>query len=430
MTIADGYSRASVLMPQKRNPYALSIVRGASGTLIGRLTGFLVVSKSPSARSDNLIYAYGEVPRALDLALRTTRLTNGVVRTLTVNAERMWAALESGFSQATDLAEYVMQTCQLDYRTAYQVVGIAVRQASRDGLRGVDLDGARLDAAAKEYAGQAARAGRPGPDRGARPAADRGDPTLAGGAAPPVVEAMADDCGREAGSLVERARTRRQGFAGRGGGAAGHGRALRRRDRQGRGGVTASNRAEVRIPDEVSVVNVGLPLFAEAVAQQGRPVVNVDWRIPAGGDPDVVAALRRLFGPHAGVIDTANAEVLRRLDRGAPQLVGVRPASDVIPVLRRGQGPAALRPGDRGRRGSATRCAVRCCAAICAEGWAESADQAGDLLGRGRRQARACQRPRCRGPHGDRDGAQTPSGSSSSQTSGVRGVRADRAGIR
>ena len=64
----DGYTRASVLMPQKRNPYALSIIRGASGVLIGRLAGFLAVTKSPSARSDNLIYAYGEVPRALDLA--------------------------------------------------------------------------------------------------------------------------------------------------------------------------------------------------------------------------------------------------------------------------------------------------------------------------------------------------------------------------
>ena len=82
-------------MPQKRNPYALSIIRGASGTLIGRLSGFLAVIKSPSARSDNLIYAYGEVPRALDLALRTTRLTGGVVRTLTVNARadvaRRWS---------------------------------------------------------------------------------------------------------------------------------------------------------------------------------------------------------------------------------------------------------------------------------------------------------------------------------------------------
>ena len=78
VTVADGFSRSSVLMPQKRNPYALSIIRGASGTLIGRLTGFLAVSKSPSARSDNLIYAYGEVPRAIELAIRTTQLSAGV----------------------------------------------------------------------------------------------------------------------------------------------------------------------------------------------------------------------------------------------------------------------------------------------------------------------------------------------------------------
>ena len=84
--LADSYSRASVLMPNKRNPYSLSIVRGASGVLIGRLTGFLAVTKSPSARSDNLIFAYGEVPRALDLCTKITALITGVVDTLRVNA--------------------------------------------------------------------------------------------------------------------------------------------------------------------------------------------------------------------------------------------------------------------------------------------------------------------------------------------------------
>ena len=48
------------------------------------------------------------------------------------------------------------------------------------------------------------------------------------------------------------------------------------------------------LPDRPRVVNVGLSLFADAVAAQGFDVVNVDWRIPAGGDPDVVAALARL----------------------------------------------------------------------------------------------------------------------------------------
>jgi argininosuccinate lyase len=214
VTLSDGFSRSSVLMPQKRNPYALSIIRGASGTLIGRLTGFLAVIKSPSARSDNLIYAYGEVPRALDLAARTTRLSDGVLRTLTVNPERMWAALEGGFSQATDLAEYVMQSCAVDYRTAYQVVGIAVRKASRAGARGMDLDAAALDAAAVEFRG--APLGLTGRDGAAEELAEVLDPravvatrTASGGAAPKVVEQMAADCTAGADRLRGQARDRR-----------------------------------------------------------------------------------------------------------------------------------------------------------------------------------------------------------------------------
>lgn len=212
VTVADGFSRASVLMPQKRNPYALSIIRGASGTLIGRLTGFLAVIKSPSARSDNLIYAYGEVPRALDLALRTTRLTNGVVRTLEVSAAQMWAAVESGFCQATDLAEYVMQACGLDYRTAYQIVGITVRIAHENGLRGIDIDGAMLDSAAQQHNGTSL--GLTGVD-----ISDVLDPrrivetrTVTGGAAPDVVAGMAESCRAAAVELREKADASRTRF--------------------------------------------------------------------------------------------------------------------------------------------------------------------------------------------------------------------------
>lgn len=149
----DGYSRSSVLMPQKRNPYALSIVRGASGVLIGRLTGFLAVTKSPSARSDNFIFAYGEVPRALDLARRVTTLMAGVVRTLQVNADRMREELTNGYAQSTDLAEHLTQIRDIDYRTAYFVVGDVVRDASRAGIRGSDLTAQMINQAAAARTG-------------------------------------------------------------------------------------------------------------------------------------------------------------------------------------------------------------------------------------------------------------------------------------
>lgn len=151
--LAGPYTRSSVLMPQKRNPYSLSIVRGASGVLIGRLAGFLAVIKTPSARSDNYIYAYGEVPRAMDLARRITDLMTGVIETVEVNRERLFDQLQRGFSQSTDLAEYVMLEAGIDYRTAYRVIGHTVREVSRNGRRGLDITGADIDRAATELLG-------------------------------------------------------------------------------------------------------------------------------------------------------------------------------------------------------------------------------------------------------------------------------------
>jgi argininosuccinate lyase len=149
----DSFSRSSVLMPQKRNPYSLSIVRGASGVLIGRMSGFLAVTKSPSARSDNFIFAYGEIPRALDLSLRVTDLMTGVVRTLVVHPDRMRAELDRGYAQSTDLAEYLTVSRQVDYRTAYMVVGDVVRDASQAGIPGRSITAAMIDDAAQARTG-------------------------------------------------------------------------------------------------------------------------------------------------------------------------------------------------------------------------------------------------------------------------------------
>jgi hypothetical protein len=97
--------------------------------------------------------------------------------------------------------------------------------------------------------------------------------------------------------------------------------------------MTTDTRPPVELPAEVSVINVGLPLFADALREQGVPVQPVDWRIPAGGDLELVAALEELYGPRSDAIETANAEVVRRLDEGVPQLVDVTPAATVLSRL-------------------------------------------------------------------------------------------------
>jgi Protein of unknown function (DUF1116) len=138
---------------------------------------------------------------------------------------------------------------------------------------------------------------------------------------------------------------------------------------------------DVVLPDEVAVVNVGLPLFADAVRAQGRPAVQVEWRVPAGGDVVALGALRRLSGPLAERVDEANAEVFRRLDTGVPLLSGLRPARDVVPGL---AGRSLLHAGPAlplGEVCDPLRRSMR--AAVLAEGWASDAAGADRLLASG-----------------------------------------------
>jgi Protein of unknown function (DUF1116) len=138
--------------------------------------------------------------------------------------------------------------------------------------------------------------------------------------------------------------------------------------------------SQLTLPDRVGVVNVGLSLFADAIREQGAPVVSVDWRVPAGGDPAAVAALTRLYGIHAERIDAANAEVLRRLNGGTPLLTGVTTVAGAVPglgdrtLLHCGPALAYAEAPDPLRR------SMR--AAAVAEGWADDPGQADDLLAR------------------------------------------------
>jgi Protein of unknown function (DUF1116) len=135
------------------------------------------------------------------------------------------------------------------------------------------------------------------------------------------------------------------------------------------------------LPTRASVVNVGLSLFADAIASQGHPVARVDWRIPAGGRPELVTALSRLYGPKAAAIDAANAEVVRRLDTGTPVAVDVRAAADVIDGL---DGRWLLHCGPPISYDDANdplRRSLR--AAAVAEGWVPSVDEAAAALANG-----------------------------------------------
>ena len=151
LTLDASLCRASVLMPQKRNPYALAVIRGGASTLLGRLTGLLATGLTPSARTDNWLYAYGEAAGAVDLAGRLVRLATAVVAGLQPDTEKLREQASSHFVAGADLAEELSLRCGLDYRTAYRVVGRAIAAATGRGETELTVSGVR--AAAEEITG-------------------------------------------------------------------------------------------------------------------------------------------------------------------------------------------------------------------------------------------------------------------------------------
>ena len=148
-TLADAHSRASALMPQKKNPYALAVVRATAGTVAGDLTGILVALHTGSARTDHFHVLNTVVPRAMEEVIASTRLMAAVVDGMTLDATRAGEAARRGFITAADLSDVLAQDAGLDYRTAHHVVGRAVKMLVDAGQDEAALTPALLAEAAK-----------------------------------------------------------------------------------------------------------------------------------------------------------------------------------------------------------------------------------------------------------------------------------------
>jgi argininosuccinate lyase len=135
VTLADAYSTGSSLMPQKKNPDALELLRGKTGRVMGDLTGLLVILKGlPSTYNKDLQEDKEPLFDAVDTLSGALQIACGVLSTLTPNGARLRAALATEML-ATDLAEYLVRK-GVPFRETHHVAGAAVRLAEQ---RGVEL---------------------------------------------------------------------------------------------------------------------------------------------------------------------------------------------------------------------------------------------------------------------------------------------------
>jgi argininosuccinate lyase len=131
--IADQYTTGSSMMPQKRNPDMLELIRGRCGTVYGDLFALMTILKGlPIGYNRDLQEDKRIVFRAYDTVSACLTMAAAIVDSAEFVKENIEPTLERGFLDATSLAEYFV-TKGIPFRTAHQIVGSLVAQCEKDG---------------------------------------------------------------------------------------------------------------------------------------------------------------------------------------------------------------------------------------------------------------------------------------------------------
>ncbi|MFT5089364.1 MAG: argininosuccinate lyase [Candidatus Latescibacterota bacterium] len=152
--LSDAFSTGSSMMPQKKNPDSLELVRGKTGRVYGDLMSLLTTMKAaPLSYSKDMQEDKEPLFDALDTVSMCLQVFAGAWSSMELKAERMESVVDSG-ALATDLADYLVHK-GLPFREAHHVIGALVRSALEAGMALTDLTLEDLQQASNAFAADA-----------------------------------------------------------------------------------------------------------------------------------------------------------------------------------------------------------------------------------------------------------------------------------
>ena len=143
VALSDRFSTGSSIMPQKKNPDAAELIRAKVGRIFGANVALMMVMKGlPLAYSKDMQEDKEQVFDAADNLMLALAAMEGMVRDMVARTDNLEAAAGSGFSTATDLADWLVRVLDMPFREAHHVTGALVARAE---AKGCDLPDLSLD---------------------------------------------------------------------------------------------------------------------------------------------------------------------------------------------------------------------------------------------------------------------------------------------
>jgi len=139
ITLDDGYSTGSSIMPQKKNPDVAELIRGKTGRVYGHLMGTLSMMKSlPLAYNKDMQEDKEALFDTIDTVKKSLLTLTPMLSTMTVNRQRMKDGARGGFTNATDVADYLAKK-GVPFRKAHEITGQLVFKCIQEGRYLEDL---------------------------------------------------------------------------------------------------------------------------------------------------------------------------------------------------------------------------------------------------------------------------------------------------
>jgi argininosuccinate lyase len=184
MELGDGVTSGSSLMPQKKNPDSLELIRGKSGRVMGSLTSLLVTMKGlPMTYNRDMQEDKVPLFEAADQVAGSLEMARVVIGSVKLHVEKPLAAAEESWVVATDLAE-ALARAGTPFHQAHKIVGRFVLESVRSGKKPSDWTAEEMEKFAPEFSGEIARLLDPKQGMRSR--------EVAGGTGPGVVAAALD----------------------------------------------------------------------------------------------------------------------------------------------------------------------------------------------------------------------------------------------
>lgn len=143
LTLDDGFAMGSSMMPQKKNPGPLELLRGRAGRAVGlHVAGMTMLKGLPSGYNRDLHEEKELLWRSFDMAIQSSALVPSLIHSTRINTARMEELAHKNFGSATEIANYLVRIHAVPFRQAHHIVGSFVGEMNRQerNLEGCEPD--------------------------------------------------------------------------------------------------------------------------------------------------------------------------------------------------------------------------------------------------------------------------------------------------